>query len=152
MFPQARARFTACPSLSREQTARPLLGAGGDERLHVGVGEHHGADVAALDDATTVHRDPGTLPRNQRLTHARVRGDRRDRGRDLRPPNLLAHVASVENGADLPEEKALEAAKVAPDVRIDRVQEVKRKLLDPSYPSEEIIEKTADGILKSFGI
>jgi negative regulator of flagellin synthesis FlgM len=48
--------------------------------------------------------------------------------------------------------KALELAKSAPDVRIDRVQEVKRKLQDPSYPSEEIIEKTADGILKSFGI
>jgi negative regulator of flagellin synthesis FlgM len=48
--------------------------------------------------------------------------------------------------------KALEATKAAPDVRVDRVQEVKRKLQDPSYPSEEIIEKTADGILKSFGI
>jgi negative regulator of flagellin synthesis FlgM len=48
--------------------------------------------------------------------------------------------------------KAIEAARSAADVRIDRVQEVKRKLQDPSYPSEEIIEKTADGILKSFGI
>ena len=48
--------------------------------------------------------------------------------------------------------KAMEAAKSAPDVRIDRVQEAKRKLQDPSYPSQEVIEKVADGILKDFGI
>ncbi len=48
--------------------------------------------------------------------------------------------------------KALETAKIAPDVRVDRVAEVKRKLQDPSYPSEEVIEKAADEILKSFGV
>jgi negative regulator of flagellin synthesis FlgM len=48
--------------------------------------------------------------------------------------------------------KALEAAKTAPDVRMDRVEEVRRKLQDPSYPSQEVIEKAADAILKSFGI
>jgi negative regulator of flagellin synthesis FlgM len=47
---------------------------------------------------------------------------------------------------------ALETAKSSPNVRLDRVEEVKRKLQDPSYPSDEVIEKTADGILKSFGI
>ena len=48
--------------------------------------------------------------------------------------------------------KALEAAKTAPNVRMDRVEEVRRKLQDPSYPSEEVIEKAADEILKAFGI
>jgi negative regulator of flagellin synthesis FlgM len=48
--------------------------------------------------------------------------------------------------------KAMEAAKTAADVRLDRVEEAKRKLQDPSYPSQEVIEKTAEGILKSFGI
>ena len=48
--------------------------------------------------------------------------------------------------------KATEAAKTAPDVRIELVEEMKRKLQDPSYPSQEVIEKVADGILKSFGI
>jgi negative regulator of flagellin synthesis FlgM len=48
--------------------------------------------------------------------------------------------------------KASEAAKLAPDVRLDKVEEAKRKLQDPSYPSQEIIETVADGILKSFGI
>ena len=48
--------------------------------------------------------------------------------------------------------KALETAKTAPDVRVDRVAEVKRKLQDPSYPSQEVIEKAAEEILKSFGV
>lgn len=48
--------------------------------------------------------------------------------------------------------KATEAAKSAPDVRVDRVEEMKRKLQDPSYPSQEVIEKAAEGIMKSFGI
>jgi negative regulator of flagellin synthesis FlgM len=48
--------------------------------------------------------------------------------------------------------KALEAARTAADVRVDKVAEMKRKLQDPSYPSEEVINKTADEILKSFGV
>jgi|WetSurMetagenome_2_1015567.scaffolds.fasta_scaffold335244_2 hypothetical protein len=48
--------------------------------------------------------------------------------------------------------KAAEAAKTAPDVRLDKVAEAKRKLQDPAYPSEEVIQGAADGIMKSFGI
>jgi len=48
--------------------------------------------------------------------------------------------------------KATEAARSAPDIRMDRVEEMKRKLQDPSYPSQEIIEKVADEVLKAFGI
>ncbi len=48
--------------------------------------------------------------------------------------------------------KTLETARTAPDVRADRVAEMKRKLQDPTYPSQEVIEKTADEILKSFGV
>jgi negative regulator of flagellin synthesis FlgM len=48
--------------------------------------------------------------------------------------------------------KAYEAAKSASDVRVDKVAEMKRKLQDPSYPSEEVIEKAADEIMKSFGL
>ncbi len=48
--------------------------------------------------------------------------------------------------------KAAEAAKTAPDMRLDRVEEVKRKLQDPSYPSEEVIERTAEGVMKAFGL
>ncbi len=48
--------------------------------------------------------------------------------------------------------RASEAAKLAPDVRVDKVEEAKRKMMDPSYPSQEVIESVADNILKSFGI
>ena len=48
--------------------------------------------------------------------------------------------------------KAAEAARSAPSLRADRVEEVKRKLQDPSYPSQEVIEKVADEILKTFGV
>jgi hypothetical protein len=48
--------------------------------------------------------------------------------------------------------KAAETARLAPDVRIDKVEEAKRKLQDPAYPSQEVIEAVADGILKAFGI
>jgi negative regulator of flagellin synthesis FlgM len=48
--------------------------------------------------------------------------------------------------------KAYEAARSASDVRVDKVAEMKRKLQDPSYPSEEVIEKAADEIMKSFGL
>jgi negative regulator of flagellin synthesis FlgM len=48
--------------------------------------------------------------------------------------------------------KAAETARMAPDIRVDKVEEVKRKLQDPAYPSQEIIEAVADGVLKAFGI
>ncbi len=47
---------------------------------------------------------------------------------------------------------AMEAAKGSPDVRLERIEEIKRKLQDPSYPSQEVIEKTADEIMKTFGV
>jgi negative regulator of flagellin synthesis FlgM len=47
---------------------------------------------------------------------------------------------------------ALESAKLAPDIRIDKVEEARRKLQDPTYPTQEVIESVADGILKTFGI
>ena len=48
--------------------------------------------------------------------------------------------------------KATEAARTAPDIRVDRVQEAKRKLQDPAYLTQEVYETVADGVLKSFGI
>jgi anti-sigma28 factor (negative regulator of flagellin synthesis) len=47
---------------------------------------------------------------------------------------------------------ALDAAKTSADIRLDKVAEAKRKLQDPGYPSQEDIEKTADGIMKAFGL
>lgn len=43
--------------------------------------------------------------------------------------------------------KALELAKAAPDVRMDRVAEVKAKLEDPNYINDLVLGVTADRIL-----
>lgn len=48
--------------------------------------------------------------------------------------------------------KATEITRKASDIRLDRIEEVKRKLQDPAYPSRQVIETVADNILKSFGV
>ena len=48
--------------------------------------------------------------------------------------------------------KATEVAKMTPSVRKDRIEEVKKKLEDPSYIDEKVIETVADKIMKYFEI
>lgn len=43
--------------------------------------------------------------------------------------------------------KAVELAKAAPDVRMDRVAELKAKIDDPAYITDAILNATADRIL-----
>lgn len=43
--------------------------------------------------------------------------------------------------------KALELARAAPDIRMDRVAEAKAKLEDPDYINDTILNATADRIL-----
>ena len=47
---------------------------------------------------------------------------------------------------------AREVARSAPEIREDRVSAIKVKLQDPNYINSAILESTAEGILKSFGI
>jgi negative regulator of flagellin synthesis FlgM len=47
---------------------------------------------------------------------------------------------------------AREAARAAPEIREDRVAELKAKLQDPNYLNAAILDSTAEGILKSFGL
>ncbi len=47
---------------------------------------------------------------------------------------------------------ALEIAKKSPDVRLDRVTEVKKKLEDPSYINDKVVEVVAEKIMESFDI
>lgn len=44
------------------------------------------------------------------------------------------------------------AVKEAPDIRPDRVEEVKKKLQNPDYINADVLEKLADKIMDSFGI
>lgn len=47
---------------------------------------------------------------------------------------------------------ATEVAKAAPEVRLDRIEEVKLKLQNPDYVNEAILTAVAEGILRSLGI
>jgi negative regulator of flagellin synthesis FlgM len=48
--------------------------------------------------------------------------------------------------------QAIKTVSAAPDVRMDRVTELKEKINDPAYLSEEIINATADKIMEAFGL
>jgi negative regulator of flagellin synthesis FlgM len=48
--------------------------------------------------------------------------------------------------------KAIELVSAAPDVRMDRVEELRQKINDPTYLNERILNATADKILESFGL
>lgn len=45
-----------------------------------------------------------------------------------------------------------EVAAGTPDVRMDKVAEVRQKLLDPSYLNSSVLSSTADRIMESFGL
>lgn len=45
-----------------------------------------------------------------------------------------------------------EVVKTSPDVRMDRIEEVKEKLKDPAYIDDKIVESVADSIIDMFGL
>ena len=45
-----------------------------------------------------------------------------------------------------------EAVRETPDIRMDRVEEVKAKLQDPNYINDTVLESVADSILDVFGV
>jgi len=48
--------------------------------------------------------------------------------------------------------KAADTAKSSPDIRMDRVEEVKAKLQDPNYINDKVLGEVADSIMDMFGI
>lgn len=64
--------------------------------------------------------------------------------------DTISVSAEAKNRAEL--FRASEIAKSAPDIRMDRVEEVKRKLQDPSYIDEKVLESVADSIVDLFGL
>ncbi|MBT7698019.1 MAG: flagellar biosynthesis anti-sigma factor FlgM, partial [Desulfobacterales bacterium] len=46
----------------------------------------------------------------------------------------------------------VETVKASPDVRMDRIEEVKEKLKDPSYIDNKIVESVADSVMDLFGL
>jgi negative regulator of flagellin synthesis FlgM len=48
--------------------------------------------------------------------------------------------------------QALETVAAAPDVRAERIAELKKKINDPSYINDVILQATADKIMDTFGL
>jgi negative regulator of flagellin synthesis FlgM len=48
--------------------------------------------------------------------------------------------------------QAIELVSSAADVRADRIAELKKKINDPSYINDTIIQATADKIIDAFGL
>lgn len=48
--------------------------------------------------------------------------------------------------------RAVEIASAAPDARADRIAELKRKIDDPEYLTNAIVEATADRVMAAFGL
>jgi len=47
---------------------------------------------------------------------------------------------------------ATETVKASADVRMDRVEEVREKLKDPSYIDNRVVESVADSVMEMFGL
>ncbi len=71
-------------------------------------------------------------------------------------PNEIKAKDSIEVSAEARAKSevfmATEAARAAPDVRIDLVDAVKLKIQNPDYINDAILTAVAEGILKNLGI
>jgi negative regulator of flagellin synthesis FlgM len=48
--------------------------------------------------------------------------------------------------------RVLESVRLAPDIREDRVAEVKRKLENPNYINDKVVESVAESVMQLFKI
>jgi negative regulator of flagellin synthesis FlgM len=48
--------------------------------------------------------------------------------------------------------KATQEARLAPEVRMDRVEEVRKKLEDPAYIDDKVVEAVAEQVMELFQI
>jgi negative regulator of flagellin synthesis FlgM len=77
-------------------------------------------------------------------------------------PGRSDHVKGSENSDSISVSRAalekaelyrvMELVSAAPDVRADRIAELRQKINDPEYINERIINATADRIMDAFGL
>jgi negative regulator of flagellin synthesis FlgM len=71
-------------------------------------------------------------------------------------PRRVAGADSIDFSAEAKSKgelyRASELAKSTPDIRADRVEEVKRKLQDPNYISDKLVDELADRLMDLFGL
>ncbi len=76
-------------------------------------------------------------------------------GKSRRPESQnVADSVSLSSEAKSKSEiyNAVEIVRSTPDIRTDRVEEVKRKLQDPNYVTEKVIDELADKLMELFDI
>jgi len=49
-------------------------------------------------------------------------------------------------------QQTADIVRATPDVRMDRVEEVKAKLKDPNYINDKVVEAVADSLMDVFGV
>jgi negative regulator of flagellin synthesis FlgM len=75
--------------------------------------------------------------------------------RTIRPADGLGKDSiDVSNEAKSKAEmlRVLEEVRLAPDIREDRVAEIKRKLEDPNYINDKVVESVAESVMQLFKI
>ncbi len=65
-------------------------------------------------------------------------------------PDSVAVSEEARRSAAL--QQTVDIVRATPDVRMDRVEEVKNKLQDPNYMDDAVIKAVADEILDAFGV
>lgn len=66
------------------------------------------------------------------------------------PADTVAVSAEARRSAAL--QQTAEVVRAAPDLRMDRVEQVKAKLQDPDYIDSAVVEAVADSLLDAFGV
>jgi len=49
-------------------------------------------------------------------------------------------------------QQTADIVRATPDVRLDRIEEVKAKLKDPDYINDKVVEAVADSLMDVFGV
>jgi negative regulator of flagellin synthesis FlgM len=66
------------------------------------------------------------------------------------PTDTVAVSEEARRSAAL--QQTADIVRATPDVRMDRIEEVKAKLQDPNYIDETVVEAVADRLLDVFGV
>jgi negative regulator of flagellin synthesis FlgM len=75
---------------------------------------------------------------------------RSDRVRESGPTDSISLSPEAREKSEL--YRTIETVAAAPDIRMDRIAELKEKINDPAYLNEVIINATADKIMDAFGL
>jgi len=81
---------------------------------------------------------------------------RQNKNNNISKPAALGEKDSIRISSDAKAMaevyNATETVKASADVRMDRIEEVREKLKDPSYIDNKVVESVADSVMEMFGL